>query len=124
MSYDGVAVVGWIKSRRDGSTINKMIRKLFFALRAMVDPMLVAQGQPLAAFVVMPRLIHRLVLVHGTLPVSAALILLRGHEPHALSLPPPHLILSNAEDLLSQPQQGRSPTECTLERFEGFRMTC
>ena len=55
---DGVGVVGWIKSRRDGSTINEIIRRLFFALRAVVAPMLVAQGQPLAVFVVMPRLIH------------------------------------------------------------------
>ena len=43
-------VEGWIKSRRDGSTINEIIRRLFFVLRAMVDPLLVALGQPLAAF--------------------------------------------------------------------------
>jgi hypothetical protein len=36
-------------------------------LFATVDPLLVALGQPLAAFVVMPRLIppYRLALVHG-----------------------------------------------------------
>ena len=55
---DGVGVVGWIKSRRDGSTINEIIQRLFFALRAMVDPL---------------RLIapYRLVLVHGKPLVSS-----------------------------------------------------
>jgi hypothetical protein len=65
------AVVGWIKSRRDGSTINEIIRT-FFAIRAVVDPL---------------RLIppYRLVLVHGSplfLPT-----LRTGLEPsHVLSM--------------------------------------
>ncbi len=61
---------------------------------------------------------------HGELLVSALPILHTDHEPPARLLPQPYVILSNARDLLLWPLKSRSFTEFTLERSEGFRMTC
>ncbi len=87
--------------------------------QATADPPGRSPALLLADGVVDPALLCRC-----ELPVSALPILLTGHEPHALLRPPPHVILSNAKDLLLRHHKSRSFTESTLERSEGFRMTC
>ena len=56
------------------------------------------------------------IVTHCEQPVSAAPIPPTDHEPPALLLPHPYVILSNAKDLLLRPLKTRS--------FALLRMTC